>query len=225
VIEIVVGVSPPFDIGAGCGKGDLRLTSNMKTRIAFVALFIASISWCAAAVDRNGNGMSDVWEMIYGASVLSPNGDADGDGFSNVAEAIAGTNPFDPASNPRVQLSLFGPSVVALSWDGLAGKRYTIQSRTSLAGGSLTDEAQLIASGAFSQTNLASPTPIKFFRLAIDDVDSDGDGVSDYEERELCVNPASQHSDRYDHTDFSRITNGLSAASVVTVTALDPLMF
>src|SRR6266567_3410271 len=56
----------------------------------------------AQVVDLNGNGMSDIWELIYGAAGLDPKGDADGDGASNLQEAIAGTNPFDSNSVPLI---------------------------------------------------------------------------------------------------------------------------
>ena len=33
----------------------------------------------ARTIDLNANGMSDIWELVYGAGSLDPNGDADGD--------------------------------------------------------------------------------------------------------------------------------------------------
>jgi len=71
-------------------------------------LCLAASTGFAAGIDRNSNGMSDVWEMVYGASALSPGADTDGDGFSNLAESLAGTNPFDSNSYPGLQLSLPG---------------------------------------------------------------------------------------------------------------------
>jgi len=174
-------------------------------------------------VDRNTNGMSDIWEIFYGAGALPPNGDADGDGVSNLAESLAGTNPFDAASVPRLQVQFLFPSTAQLTWTSFPGKRYTIQSRTNLTD-PWSNESPIVASGALLQTNF-SVTTTRFFRLAIDDVDSDGDGVPDYDELLLRFNPNTQRTDRNDQTDFNRITNGLSAGSVVTVSALDPLMF
>lgn len=196
----------------------------MSRRLCF-NLAVLCLATCAgsAAVDRNGNGMSDVWEIIYGASALPANGDADNDGFSNLAEARAGTNPFDVTSFPRLNLGLLSPSTASLTWNSFPGKLYLVQSRASLTG-AWSNEAPLIAAGVLAQTNFPT-TGEKYFRLSIDDVDSDGDGVLDYEERALGFNPASLHSDRNDQTDWQRITNGLSAASVVTLAALDPLMF
>ncbi len=197
----------------------------MKKWIATSALVIAFVSAGSAAVDRNSNGMSDIWEMVYNASALAPNIDTDGDGFSNLQESIAGTNPFDPGSHPDLRFDAFSTSSVTLSWDSVAGKRYTIQARSMLPGGAWTNEAQMVASDLLSKTNLDGQAGAKFYRLAISEADSDADGVTDYEEKVLGFNPASQHSDRYDQTDYARITNGMAATSVVTVSALDPLMF
>lgn len=189
-----------------------------------IAILLAANLNCPAAVDRNGNGMSDIWEMIYSASALPPGVDSDGDGFSNLAESRAGTNPFDASSSPRLKLGILFPSTAQLTWDSFPGKRYIIQSRASLTS-AWSNEVQLIAGGLLSITNLASTNPATFFRLSVDDVDSDADGVLDYEERALGFNPNSQRTDRYDQPDGDRVTNGLNAASIVTVSALDPLIF
>jgi len=177
-----------------------------------------------AAIDRNGNGMSDVWEMVYHAGALAPGVDTDGDGFSNLDESRAGTNPFDPASFPYFGFGVAIPSELALQWNTLPGKRYIIQSRTNLTG-AWTNESQAIGTGIPLQAVVPCLDPSKFFRLAINDTDSDADGVPDFEEIALGFNPYSPRTDRNDTTDYARITNGLSATNVVTVSALDPLMF
>src|SRR5204862_2513794 len=71
------------------------------TIVISITLFAATVLQ-AQKLDLNANGMSDVWEQIYGASGLSPNADADGDGFSNAQEALAGTSPFSAASVPKI---------------------------------------------------------------------------------------------------------------------------
>lgn len=75
-----------------------RLKNLFRRGFSSLALFSAlfgAVTVHARTVDLNGNGMSDIWELIYGASSLPPGGDADGDGASNLMESIAGTNPFD----------------------------------------------------------------------------------------------------------------------------------
>jgi hypothetical protein len=59
-------------------------------------LFLCAVVWCAVAsrsfaggLELNGNGMSDTWGIVYGASALSPGVDSDGDGFSNLQESLA----------------------------------------------------------------------------------------------------------------------------------------
>src|SRR5258706_9099803 len=137
----------------------------MKRRILlFLPLFL-SATFSPAAVDQNGNGMSDIWEMIYGASALSPNADNDGDGFSNLAESLAGTNPFDSNSYPRLKFGTAIPSTAQLMWDSFPGKRYTLQSRTNITG-AWSNEIPIVASGSLSQTNLSIPVGMKFFRLS-----------------------------------------------------------
>ncbi len=55
-------------------------------------------------------------------------------------------------------------------------------------------------------------------------MDSDGDGLTDAEERWLGLDPTTNHSERSDSTDLQRVTAGLSAPSVVTLGVLDSRM-
>jgi hypothetical protein len=73
----------------------MRALRTLKRGMMLTAVMLGSAGASLAAVDRDGDGMSDIWEFIYGATGLAPGADADGNGFSNAAEALAGTNPFD----------------------------------------------------------------------------------------------------------------------------------
>ncbi len=89
----------------------LKKPSRRLARLAaLLAQMLAAQLSPAQKIDQNANGMSDIWELVYGASSLNPSSDADGDGLSNALESIAGTNPFDPNSAPRIAAScLFCP--------------------------------------------------------------------------------------------------------------------
>ncbi|MDB6074040.1 MAG: hypothetical protein JWO89_1680, partial [Verrucomicrobiaceae bacterium] len=58
-----------------------------------------------AQLDQNTNQQSDIWEMYYSVQGLVPGADTDHDGFTNAMESIGGTNPLDPLSYPRTELS------------------------------------------------------------------------------------------------------------------------
>ena len=58
-------------------------------------------------IDRNGDGMSDIWEMSYfGTLSVDPNGDPAGDGLSNLQKSQAGLNPYvDSSTVPSARLN------------------------------------------------------------------------------------------------------------------------
>jgi hypothetical protein len=105
----------------------------------------------AQKLDLNTNGISDVWEIINGASQLAAGGDADGDGVSNLRESIAGTNPFDSNSVPRIGTVGRTGNVFIVNVPCALGKRYELQSILVSAGGSWTNWV--------SETNIIARTP------------------------------------------------------------------
>ncbi len=194
---------------------------HFGTGLASVAL----LATAAGAIDSNGNGLADIWELIYGASGLTMTGDADGDGATNLQESLAGTNPFDPVSRPTLTLTATTPAQFQLGYSAVAGKRYRIEATTTLAAPAWTTEFLEVApSYGPAGYQLTLPGGSKFWRLAIDDPDTDGDGVTDAEERWLGFAPATNRTDRNDTTDLARVATGLSAASTVTLAILDPRM-
>ncbi len=79
-------------------------------------------------IDRDGSGLSDVWEAAHGGGLVAGD-DTDGDGFSNRTEDLAGTNPRDAVSFPRVdQLEMTGDGDLSATWFSVAGKRYQLES-------------------------------------------------------------------------------------------------
>src|SRR5215467_1633635 len=70
--------------------------------IAAPSLQAATLVQAPPILDLNGNGISDVWELVYNVEISNPDLDSDGDGVSDRMEAIAGTNPYDARSVPRI---------------------------------------------------------------------------------------------------------------------------
>jgi uncharacterized protein (DUF1800 family) len=173
----------------------------------------------AEAVDENHNQQSDVWEMLFQSINLPAAGDFDNDGWSNAAENNAGTNPKSAASHPGLEMALVA-KMPTFGWVGLKGKHYALLSSNHLTSFAPTGD---VAMGTGGEMNFQLPPADgqKFFRMAISDVDSDGDTVNDWEEFSLGFDPLRTHTDRDSQTDSERVTSGLSAASTITVSVYD----
>lgn len=166
-----------------------------------------------AIVDTNNDGISDLWERQYNGDQLfdppiDPAADPDSDGWTNAQEAAAGTNPFDanPPSGflrpdiiniPAVWEDVNGnpvlvtPNTIRVSWQTIPGKQYTLLYSPDLTASSwLPVEGAYIGNGTITEYNfpLIDPTS-NFWRVTIEDVDTDGDGVSDAEEYVYGTNP------------------------------------
>ncbi|WP_367870235.1 DUF1800 family protein [Luteolibacter sp. Populi] len=188
----------------------------MKNGLSPILAFAALLPVSAYAVDGNGNSQSDVWEMYFGAAGLSASADADKDGWSNLNESLAGTNPLDPKSWPRAEVSL-SEGEPLLSWQGVAGKRYQIWGSTDLEAWSSL-ESNIPGSGGLTLRDLGALGPGAYFKVEPSDTDSDGDGVNDWEELMVGFDPATNRTGRFDQTDAQRVVAGISAASTSTVT-------
>lgn len=167
-----------------------------------------------AIVDTNDNGMSDLWEYRYNDEQLfgetfDPDNDDDGDGWTNRQEAVADTDPLE-ANSPdgimRPELVILNDVFLDLNHDGIdefytdvaricwpikVGKQYTL-----LWSSELTEESWINVESADSGIDGMRTVyfPIaqferSFWKVMIEDVHSDADGLTDHEEFLLGSNP------------------------------------
>jgi uncharacterized protein (DUF1800 family) len=211
-----------------------RLKSGAGRLLLLAALiFITSgaVRAHAAQIDLNGNGMSDIWEFIFGASSLGPNDDTDADGVINRLESVAGTDPFDLNSAPLISSFTYTATNFSVSMASALGKKYELQSSLDL-GGHGTNWSVEASAVARVGTIVTLSAPIgfapKFFRFAVSDVDTDNDGVNDWEEYKLGLDPMQAYSNGQldgngqPMNDYAYAVGRLSSQSVVTLTATDP---
>ncbi len=208
------------------------------TRIA--AVLISGISLIAsqladAIMDKNSNGVSDLWETSYNNGVLFPSNydlqdDPDGDGWNNAQEAQAGTNPNDP--NPptgfvRVEITdipatytnvsgtnqLATPETMRLRWPTIIGKKYSLFFSPDLTTWIYVDE--LVGNGTvrgncipITQPDGSTPDAM-FWRVKVSDIDSDSDSLTDSEENQLGTNLLNADSDGDGLPDAWEVAHGL----------------
>ncbi|MGV3664405.1 MAG: DUF1800 family protein [Prosthecobacter sp.] len=193
----------------------------MRRLSALCVAFLALGCQASAQLDTNANQQSDIWEMLYNAANFPAAGDNDRDGFSNAAESVAGTNPQDPKSFPRSTL-VSGAGGMHLSWPSAPGKRYRIHGSADLNPVNFTPLRTVMGDGAEMSESLApNGQPRWFFKLSAEDVDSDLDGLTDWEETALGFSPSLNHTERNDTADLALVQGTLNAVSTITVGLVD----
>lgn len=195
----------------------------MRRLAASFSLAAALLSaWPARGViiDQNSNGLNDVWELIYQARDLAPTADDDGDGFNNYQESASGTNPRDPNSHPpRPDLSVAGANLT-LSWSTVSNKQYLIQVSDTPGGPWAAFGTPYYGTGASIDATFGfDPAHPRLFRVQIGDIDSDGDGVSDWEEVQLGYNPFQSDTFNTGFGDWQMIVNALTAPDAIAISA------
>ena len=182
--------------------------------------YLAAPSW--AAIDLDHDGVGDVWRLQYGATGPAT-ADTDGDGFSNAQEAGAGTNPNSSVDAIAVSDMTLNGTSLTLNWPSVVGKRYKIQSTTTIANAASWADLSpsfLDGTGAEMSDTVTISGTGTFYRIAVFDKDTDGDGVSDWEEIATGLDPENDHSHGLGGAaDLAWLTGALTTPSVVSIVA------
>ena len=201
----------------------------MKTSRAFrflaILALITSFTPLRAVVDLDNDGVSDIWRLKFNAPSLLPTTDTDGDGKSNSDEAKAGTDPFSPTDIIKVTDLTLSAGNIQVRWPSIIGKRYKVQSSTNLSNVNGWTNATGFLDGSGSSITQSFPAGGggTFYRVAVYEKDTDGDGVDDWEEIQLGLDPESSHTNGFSgQSDLAFVTAGLNAPNVVTVIAAAP---
>jgi hypothetical protein len=184
--------------------------SPLASRLLLILLAFSPLT-ATAIIDADSDGMSDLWEALYGFSTTdngtlttsqAPNSDPDGDGVTNLNESIAGTSPLlADGINGLFRAKLSASTSIAgnldLTWSQLTGKSYQPQKSLDLTSGSwlpFDGSATATVSGGKSLSFQPSGTR-SFLRVQVSDVDQDGDTLSSWEEGLLNTNPSNPDTD------------------------------
>ena len=189
----------------------------MRSLLACSLLFALAVTVPAANVlDLDGDGMSDVWQRVYGIFTGDIAGDPDGDGHDNEEEARAGTNPHNPASRLSTISFALNTTVTTatLIWKSENGKKYDIEHSTDLA--TWTHHAFTDGTGGNKTATITLTSPSKrFYRIRARQTedDSDEDTLTNWEENLLGTNKNGVDSDgdgMHDDWEFIHLLNPLT---------------
>lgn len=163
---------------------------------------------------------SDVFNNLHAEAVglITPY-DTDDDGISDLDEIRSGTNPFDlhlGVPSPKIDIG----SGTTLEWDSVMGKTYYIEKvwqeggPYEFIGGPYRGTGERIsASVVYTE---GSPG---YLRVVVQDEDTDEDGLADWEELQVKLDPEIAMSDPYGPGDYTALQTRLAATDVITVKA------
>ncbi len=211
------------------------MTTSPLLLLRFLGVGLGVLGTARAGLDLNGDLVGDIWQGYYQAHGLAPQVDTDGDGFTNAQESVLGTDPRDPASNLAVSPGVWRDGWWSVSWPARRDKRYVVETSPDLVTWT-TAKAVRGADEEKSET-LAGEGGRLFVRLRAEELDTDGDGLSDWEERRVGLNPERMFSEGLGSnpttptTSNPRITDRERLATlmgvsvpVVTLVAMDDAM-
>ncbi|MDQ6938609.1 MAG: PA14 domain-containing protein, partial [Verrucomicrobiota bacterium] len=183
-----------------------------------------------AAIDTAVN--TTVWKLLYGltdAQVNDPNwlaADDDGDGLTNGVELAAGTNPQSSKSMVEVTNTTIDPvsASISMSFPTAKGKSYSLESTNTLGPSqNWTALPAVQVNGDGTTKSLTVPISAGvFYHVMVADLDTDGDGVSDWAEYATGYDPLNAHTKNSPVDDHTSLTNELVKENVVTITASAP---
>lgn len=126
--------SPPI---AGTGDsfgGNITVSNTLNGPYRFT-FNDQTLAYSLIDLDADNDGMLDSWEQEnLGGTGAQPGDDADGDRMSNLNEFLSGTHPTNGQSFLEMQFPAPLPSVagIAIQWESVTGKWYTLDRATSL---------------------------------------------------------------------------------------------
>jgi YD repeat-containing protein len=181
--------------------------------------------------DADNDGLANAYELLLGTDPFNP--DTDGDGFSDGIEVTAGSDPLNPACTPlncRVNgevesiitsalNSAVPPSKSASAFEADSVLFSALNSATTSGGSSFEADSILFSAenAGMPASQPATKTPPTTSATASDStspvssampLDSDGDGLSDDEERRIGTDPFNPDTDGDGYPDGLEVALG-----------------
>jgi len=169
--------------------------------LSMIVLVVFSVSSSLLALDRDGGGISDVWEAHHSYGPLVATADDDGDGLINLLEYYFDLNPFAHDAN-YLEIELVSSTSLEISFLAPIGQRFKFTRTDDLMGSDWLDieeagEAVFTGTGDYEVYG-EDPTSIQkaFIRVvALGALDEDSDRLDAFEESLIGTSDATADSD------------------------------
>ncbi len=194
-----------------------------KVKMLALSNAIANPTGSMPVIDRNLNHLPDYWEALNSTTsthTLNYADDLDFDGYNNLQEYLLGGNPngFDHPAMPEISFTTTTAGrQVAISVQTAPGGHYRLETRT---GSDTAWRRVLVSPGVteffgdgrvktlYDPYTFANRLPHFYRVVGMSPVDTDGDGVSDYEEINIYhTNPLVKDTDDDGISDRTEILN------------------
>ena len=115
------------------------------------------------------DGIPDDWwdDFFPDSADWVASADPDNDSFPNGAEHALGTDPSNPTSRFTVRQAVHDGSAASITWSSVAGKKYRLQARPSLATGSWLDVGEEITATGPTASATHAATGQHFYRVRL----------------------------------------------------------
>lgn len=199
--------------------------------LATLALISLHLPSPALAV-INDNATQQIWKLKYGVTAVQLadlswlDQDADNDGVKNGDEIAAGTNPFSGSKVIKVTSIVKNGSMVDIQFPTETGKRYQVESTATIATSNSwvlqpqPTPVQVVGNGG-TRTLSVSYAANTFYRVRVGDLDTDGDGVADWAEMAVSLNPNAVQTVTGTN-DLTYVNQQIALPNEVTITAATP---
>ncbi len=206
--------------------------------------FLVFGSRAHAVIDQAAT--QQIWKLKYGVSDaqlfsggVAANGlnttwldaDDDGDGAKNGDELALGTNPFSVSKPVKVKsiakTGTVGSPTVTISFDTENDKAYRVDINSDITNpsGWVPQASPQVVGDGGTKALVVPFAAGTYYRVRVLDTDTDGDGVSDWAEKAVSLNPNLAETNlgaSGTMTALAYVTQQVAMPNVVTITAAEP---
>jgi len=164
------------------------------------------------------SGNNKFGELPVSAIPLIDGHDLDSDGIDDLVEITNGLDPFDITSSlPYVKYSR--GKGMQLTWLTVRGKQYQVQQADSPIGPWEDVGNTYTGTGLAFTSAVTFENDYNFIRVLVSDGDEDEDGLTDWEEYQLGLDPTMTHTDTLGSGDFLAATLLLASSDTLSIRA------